>query len=124
MGKHKTKEEEQWFLFSRDKNAHVAQRVALRHYGKGVTLVKKSFETKKDLEDDLLPFIDLKDDLPPLIDFIPMGELLEEAIGNQNNPIYHLILEEALTNEKHNKLPSIVLGGGGTSTNNKLPSIV
>jgi hypothetical protein len=30
-----------------------------------------------------------------------MGELLKEAIGDQNNPIYHLILEEALTNEKH-----------------------
>lgn len=44
-----------------------------------------------------MPLIDLKDDLPPLIDLTPMGELLEEAIGDQNYPIYHLILEEAIT---------------------------
>jgi hypothetical protein len=63
---------------------------------------------KKNLEDDLSPLIDLKDDFPPLIDLTPMGELLEETIGDQNNPIYHMILEDALTNEKHDKLPSTV----------------
>jgi hypothetical protein len=59
VGQHKTKEEEQWFPFLGDKNAHVAQRATIRHYGKGVTLVKEPFtlvkepfEMKKDLEDD------------------------------------------------------------------------
>jgi hypothetical protein len=47
MVQHKTKEEEQWFPFFGDKNAHVAQRATLRHYGKGVTLVKEPFEAKK-----------------------------------------------------------------------------
>jgi hypothetical protein len=57
------------------------------------------------LKDDLPPLIDSKNDFPPLINFTHVGELFEEAIGDQNNRIYHLILEEALTNEKHNKLP-------------------
>jgi hypothetical protein len=89
-------------------NAHVAQRAIIKHYGKGVTLVKEPFEAKKNLEHDLPSLIDLKDDLPPLIYLTPMGELLEEARGDQNNLTYHLILEEVLTNEKRNKLSSTI----------------
>jgi hypothetical protein len=58
VGQHKTKEEEQWFPFFGDKIAHVAQRATLRHYWKGVTLVNKPFDAKKDLENDLPPLID------------------------------------------------------------------
>jgi len=57
-------------------------------------LVKKPFEAKQGLEDDLSSLIDLQDDLPPFIDLVPMGQLLEEVVGNQNCRNYHLILEE------------------------------
>ncbi len=93
VGQHKTKEA------FRDKNAHLAQGATIMHNGKGVTLVEEPFEAKKDLEDDLPPLIDLENDLPSLIDLIPVGKLLEEVVGDQNSPNYHLLLEEVLTNE-------------------------